>query len=84
MVSLNDVADRTPRALADGEVIEFGHGKRVRYIDTPHTPHGWDAGVIYEESTGTLPRGDLFTQVGDGQALTQSDTRSADERRQER
>jgi hypothetical protein len=45
----------------------------VRYIDTPHTPHGWDAGVMYEESTGTLLCGDLFTQLGDGPALTQGD-----------
>ena len=48
-VSLNDFADRTPRALKDGEVIDIGGGKRVRFIDTPHTPHGWDAGVLYEE-----------------------------------
>jgi flavorubredoxin len=67
------MADRAPRVLQDGEVIELGRGKRVRYIDTPHTPHGWDAGVMYEESTGTLLCGDLFTQVGDGPALTQAD-----------
>src|SRR4051812_7298840 len=73
MVSLNDFADRPPRALADGEVIELGRGKRVRRIDTPHIPHGWDAGVLYEESTGTLLCGDLFTQLGDGPALTHSD-----------
>ncbi|HET6377470.1 MAG TPA: MBL fold metallo-hydrolase [Methylocella sp.] len=73
MVSINDVADRAPRALMDGETIELGRGKRVRYLDTPHTPHGWDAGVIYEESTGTLMCGDLFTQLGNGPALTESD-----------
>ena len=73
MVSLNDMADRAPRVLADGEVIDLGGGKRVRYIDTPHTPHGWDAGVMYEESTGTLLCGDLFTQLGDGPALTHGD-----------
>jgi flavorubredoxin len=65
MVSLNDMADRAPRILGDGEVIDLGDGKRLRYIDTPHTPHGWDAGVMYEESTGTLLSGDLFTQCGD-------------------
>ncbi len=70
MVSLNDFADRAPRILADGEVIDLGGGKRVRFIDTPHTPHGWDAGVLYEESTRTLLCGDLFTQLGDGPALT--------------
>jgi flavorubredoxin len=73
LVSLNDMADRTPRVLQDGEIIELGRGKRVRYIDTPHTPHGWDAGVMYEESTGTLLCGDLFTQLGNGPALTDDD-----------
>jgi flavorubredoxin len=72
-VSLNDMADKPPRVLADGEVIDIGGGKRLRYIDTPHTPHGWDAGVMFEESTGTLLCGDLFTQLGDGPALTDRD-----------
>jgi len=72
MVSLNDFADRPPRILSDGETIDLG-GKRVRFIDTPHTPHGWDAGVLYEESTQTLMCGDLFTQLGDGPALTSGD-----------
>ncbi len=72
-VSLNDFADRAPRILADGEVIDLGGGKRVRFIDTPHTPHGWDAGVLFEESTGTLMCGDLFTQLGDGAPLTEGD-----------
>jgi flavorubredoxin len=72
-VSLNDMADRAPRVLQDGEIIELGRGKRVRYIDTPHTPHGWDAGVMFEEQTGTLLCGDLFTQLGDGPAVTSGD-----------
>jgi flavorubredoxin len=72
LVSVNDMADRAPRVLGDGEVIDLG-GKRVRYIDTPHTPHGWDAGVMYEETTGTLLSGDLFTQLGDGPAVTRGD-----------
>jgi flavorubredoxin len=71
--SLNDMADRAPRVLADGEFIDLGGGKRVRYIDTPHTPRGWDAGVMLEESTRTLMCGDLFTQLGDGPALTEGD-----------
>ncbi len=73
LVSLNDMADRAPRVLNDGEVIDLGGGKRVRFIDTPHTPHGWDAGVLFEESTQTLMCGDLFTQIGDGPALTNGD-----------
>jgi flavorubredoxin len=72
MVSLNDQADRPPRALADGEVIDLG-GKRVRWIDTPHVPHGWDAGVLFEETTRTLFVGDLFTALGDAPALSDAD-----------
>lgn len=71
-VSLGDMADRPPRVLADGEVIDLG-GKRVRYLDTPHTPHGWDAGLIFEETTGTLFCGDLFTQGGEAPALVETD-----------
>ncbi|SDL04742.1 MBL fold metallo-hydrolase [Aliiruegeria lutimaris] len=64
-VSLRDFADRSPRVLADGDVIDLGAGKRLRFVDTPHTPHGWDAGVVFEESTATLMCGDLFTQFGE-------------------
>lgn len=73
MVSLNDMADRPPRILADGEVIPVGNGRRLRWIDTPHVPHGWEAGVMLEEASGTLLCGDLFTQLGDGPALTEGD-----------
>ncbi|CCJ08365.1 MBL fold metallo-hydrolase [Methylocystis sp. SC2] len=69
MVSLNDLADRPPRALANGEIMDIG-GRRVRYIDTPHVPHAWESGVIYEETTSTLFCGDLLTQIGQGPALT--------------
>jgi flavorubredoxin len=72
MVSLNDLADRPPRPLADGEVIDLG-GKQVRHIDTPHVPHAWEARVLYEETTGTLLCGDLFTHLGNGPALTADD-----------
>jgi flavorubredoxin len=73
LVSLNDMADRAPRVLQHGDTIDLGAGRRVRYLDTPHIPHGWDAGVLYEESTGTLLCGDLFTQIGDGPALMEGD-----------
>jgi flavorubredoxin len=73
LVSLNDMADRPPRILQDGETIDLGDGKRVRYLDTPHIPHGWEAGVLYEEASGTLLCGDLFSQIGDGPALTEDD-----------
>ena len=63
MVSMNDLADREPRALADGETMEIGRG-RVRWIDAAHLPHGWECGYLFEETTGTLLCGDLFTQPG--------------------
>jgi flavorubredoxin len=72
LVSLNEMADRPPRAMADGEVLDLG-GKRVRHLDTPHVPHGWEARVLYEETTGTLLCGDLFTHLGDGPAVTEDD-----------
>jgi len=72
MVSLNEMADRPPRPLDNGETIELG-AMRVRHIDTPHVPHGWESRVLYEETTGTLLCGDLFTHLGDGPALTEDD-----------
>jgi flavorubredoxin len=64
---------RPPRALADGEELVLGQS-RVRWIDAPHVPHGWDCGFLHELRTRTLFCGDLFTQAGaDGPALTQSD-----------
>jgi len=67
-VSLNDFAERAPRALGDGETLDLG-GRRVKLIATPHVPHGWDAIMLYEEETGTLLCSDLVGQVGDGPAL---------------
>jgi flavorubredoxin len=72
MVSLNEMADRPPRPLADGETLDLG-GKRVTHYDTPHVPHGWEARVLYEETTGTLLCGDLFSHLGDGPPLTGDD-----------
>lgn len=72
LVSLNDLADRPPRVLADGEVLELG-GKRVRHIDTPHVPHNWEARVLYEETTNTLLCGDIGTHVGNGPPITEGD-----------
>lgn len=71
-VSLNDLADRAPRVLADNEVLDLG-GKRVRMIMTPHVPHGWEAQVMFEETTKTLLCGDLFSQGGRGVPLTSND-----------
>jgi flavorubredoxin len=73
MVSIADLADRNPRALADGEVLALG-GHRVRWFDAPHLPHAWDCGFLMEERTRTLLCGDLFTQGGAGlPPVTESD-----------
>jgi glyoxylase-like metal-dependent hydrolase (beta-lactamase superfamily II) len=72
MVSVNDLADRMPRPLGPDEVIDLG-GKRVRNLDTPHVPHGWDAHSILEETTNTLFCGDLFSHVGPVPAITGDD-----------
>ena len=61
MLSVNDLAVRPPKPLEDEESLDLG-GKRVRYLATPHVPHGWDAGVLFEETSKTLFCGDLFTR----------------------
>lgn len=71
-VSLNDLADRAPRALADDEVLDIG-GKRLRFLYTPHVPHGWEAGAFFEETDATLLCGDLLAHVGKAPALTEGD-----------
>jgi flavorubredoxin len=68
MVSLNDLADRAPRAVADGEALETGR-HRMRFVATPHVPHNWESGLWFDETTATLFCGDLFTAVGNGPAL---------------
>jgi flavorubredoxin len=73
MVSINDVADRSAIAMAEGDTLSLGK-HRVRWLDAPHLPHGWDNGFLIEETTGTLMCGDLFTQGGvDLPAVTESD-----------
>jgi len=73
MVSINDMADRPARALADGESLALGR-HAVRWFDTPHLPHAWECGFLIEEQTRTLLCGDLFTQGGaDLPAITESD-----------
>jgi flavorubredoxin len=62
-----DVTDRPTRGLQDGEAFSLGK-KRVRFLATPHLPHGWDCGYMFEETTRTLLCGDLFTQGDNGEA----------------
>jgi flavorubredoxin len=72
MVMLNDFADRPPRPLNDGEVLETGR-YRLRFLATPHVPHCWDAGLFFEEKDRTLLCSDLFFQPADPVPVTESD-----------
>jgi flavorubredoxin len=73
MVSIADYADRPPETLEDGAELSLG-ARTIRWLDTPHLPHGWESGLIFETSTRTLFCGDLFTQGGPGNiALTSGD-----------
>lgn len=72
LVNLADFADRPPRALNADETFSTGR-LRFRYRPTPHLPHGWDAGVLFEETQQILFCSDLFTHNGDVEALTESE-----------
>jgi flavorubredoxin len=65
MTSINDMADRAPKVLADDEQLSLGK-HTIRWFDTPHMPHGWECGLMLEEATRTFLCGDLFTQPGPG------------------
>jgi flavorubredoxin len=69
---LGDVASRPPRPLHDGEVLELG-GARMRWLDTPHVPGPWEAGVLFEDDTETLFCGDLFARLGPADVVTDDD-----------
>lgn len=66
LVSINDIADRPPRALADGEKVDLGR-HALRWCETPHLPHAWDCGLMLDDTTRTLLCSDLFTQPGAGE-----------------
>jgi flavorubredoxin len=73
MVSVNDLADRAPRALADGETLRLGK-RIVQWHDTPHLPHSWESGLLTETTTRTFFCGDLFTHPGaDPAPVTEGD-----------
>lgn len=67
-VSLDDLADRAPERTSEDVVHDLG-GHRIRTLLTPHVPHGWEAQVLFDETTGTLFCGDLFTRIGDAPAI---------------
>ena len=79
LTSLNDFATRPARAFADGEEFSIG-GRRLKWLYTPHVPHGWDCGILFDQSTKTLLCGDLFTQPGaDMPPVTESEILTASE-----
>jgi flavorubredoxin len=66
---LSDMSNRPPRSLGDGEVIDVGD-HRLQWIDTPHVPGPWEAGVLFDQFTRTLFCGDLFSRTGPAPATT--------------
>ena len=80
LVSLNDTSDRPARGLADGEEFPTG-AHRLAWMYTPHVPHGWDCGVLFDWTTQTLLCGDLFTQGGsDNPPVTEQEVLGPSER----
>ena len=63
LVSVSDLADRPPVAMADGQTLSLGEHS-VRWFDAPHVPHGWECGYLMDDTAGVLMCGDLFTQAG--------------------
>ena len=72
MVNINDFSNRPPRALAVDERLETGR-HRFRFVPTPHLPHGWDCGVMFEETDRVLLCSDLLHQIGDLEPVTSAD-----------
>jgi len=72
LVSINDFALRPAKGMTDGEVLNTGQ-HRFRFAQTPHVPHCWEAGMLFEETKGTLLCSDLFHQMGDVEPWTESD-----------
>jgi flavorubredoxin len=72
MVNIHDFSNRPPLALAPGDVLSTGQ-HRFRWVPTPHLPHGWDAGMLFEEHDRVLFCSDLFHQLGAREALTSND-----------
>jgi flavorubredoxin len=52
--------------MADGQVLDLGR-HQLAWQSTPHLPHGWECGYLFDQTAGTLFCGDLFTQPGQGE-----------------
>jgi len=72
LVNVNDFANRAPRALGEDDVLTTGT-HRFRWVATPHLPHGWDAGMLFEERDRVLFCSDLFHQYGNVEPITRAD-----------
>jgi flavorubredoxin len=72
LVNLSDYSNREARPLADGETLTTG-SHRLKLVCTPHLPHGWDASVLFDETTRTLLCSDLFHHEGENEAITDGD-----------
>ena len=72
MVSIGDMVDVEPLALADGQQLSLGR-HQLSWQSTPHLPHGWECGYLFDATTKTLFCGDLFTQPGTGERPLVSD-----------
>ncbi len=72
MVSVNDFSNRPAREMSDDDVLKTGKYS-FRFLHTPHVPHCWEAGMMFEETNKTLLCSDLFTHFGEVEALTTSD-----------
>jgi flavorubredoxin len=68
LVSVNDFASRPARGMVQDEILTTG-SHRFRFRQTPHVPHCWEAGMLFDETTGTLLCSDLFHQMGDNEPL---------------
>jgi len=72
MINIADFSNRPPRGLKPDEILETGR-HRFRFVPTPHLPHGWDAGVLFEETERVLLCSDLMHQLGDVEPVTTGD-----------
>ena len=80
LVSVNDIADREARAMEDREIVSLGQ-REIQWLDTPHMPHAWECGVLFERTTRTLLCSDLFTEGGaDHPSVSETDILEPSER----
>ena len=72
MVNLADYAIRPPHPLGLKDWLKTGRFNfRMRH--TAQLPHGWDAGMLFEETTGVLLCSDLFHHNGPAEPLVKGD-----------